>query len=760
MNKNIIKKIIFISGIIISFFAVFFDFIYNNNFYFGASKLILLLFGISLIISYWSQKTFVLLIGLVIGVNVVVLNKQYFNLINESPVVKKNLDKIDKRVVEVVIDKRFKELEEFFLLSESYIDQNQFQKYFAYKKNFNQVFTKKDEREYFKQNINLIKQQIEKQFFNNYIDIISQDLEVSIIKKIEYEKYDVIVFKWNAFNGYEAIGNIYLPKNIKKNLPIVFSVPGCGENLWTNYPDETNPQHRLGLMAINQIISVTTVSTCSNSEFTTNARYEILSDISGGNLNDADMAILMWLRFLRIYKEFEFLNIDKDKIGITGYSYGASIIKKLLTIDKNIKYVSLVGTTIKSSENYKKKYLSYPAERIVDSENENFYNSSGTKELNTIIYKTYKDFKVDDYNVLTNLVTFDHNKVFQIIIGRKDTAVSNSQKAFLKEEIEKINNFNKSLSTVENIELIENDMSHNFSNENNIEVANFFLKNFNYKEELDLDIKYKKNDKKNLMPVNYFLDLKKLYLSEFKKKTHEQKSISFKNIKNIFKIRNLKYNKPILLLRKEIIIGNNNITAKLYTQKLKNEIHGYFYEFENTKLDKPNKINILVNSNKDFDLDLLLSSTSENKVTYVTMLPGYGILSSKFNTTGNLAKLLMNSNDSPTLAGFAFQSISNLREFSEEKFKKVPYKFYSFGVESNFITLIYNIVSDNFSDIKFYEYIDFKEFFSEKNDFSIPAIFFFRGLNNIYLEILDFNMNEMNVQIMTSGDLEKYRVFN
>ena len=130
MNKNIIKKIIFIFGIIISFFAVFFDFIYNNDFYFGALQLLLLLFGISLIISYWSQKTFVLLIGLIIGINVVVFNKQYFNPINESPIVKKNLDNIDKRVIELVIDKRFKELKEFFLLSESYIDQNQFQKYF------------------------------------------------------------------------------------------------------------------------------------------------------------------------------------------------------------------------------------------------------------------------------------------------------------------------------------------------------------------------------------------------------------------------------------------------------------------------------------------------------------------------------------------------------------------------------------------------------------------------------------------------------
>ena len=95
------------------------------------------------------------------------------------------------------------------------------------------------------------------------------------------------------------------------------------------------------------------------------------------------------------------------------------------------------------------------------------------KKLNGIINQTYQDFKVNNSNLFTNLITFYHNKVFQIIIGRKDTAVPNSQ-AFLKEEIEKINNFNKSLSTAENIELIKNDMDHNFSNENNIEVANFF----------------------------------------------------------------------------------------------------------------------------------------------------------------------------------------------------------------------------------------------------------------------------------------------
>ena len=135
---------------------------------------------------------------------------------------------------------------------------------------------------------------------------------------------------------------------------MVFSVPGCGENLWTDYPNETNPQHRMGLLATNQIVSATTIATCSNSEFTTNARYEILSDMSGGKLNDSDLAIVIWLRFLRIYEEFEFLKINQEKIGITGYSNGASIIKLLLNIDKDIKYVALVGTAVRSTQKKEK----------------------------------------------------------------------------------------------------------------------------------------------------------------------------------------------------------------------------------------------------------------------------------------------------------------------------------------------------------------------------------------------------------------------
>ena len=80
MNKNIIKKLFLITGIIISLFSIFLDTIYKNNFYFGASQLILLLIGISLIIGYWSNKILIWMIGLIIGINLVIFNKQYFQI--------------------------------------------------------------------------------------------------------------------------------------------------------------------------------------------------------------------------------------------------------------------------------------------------------------------------------------------------------------------------------------------------------------------------------------------------------------------------------------------------------------------------------------------------------------------------------------------------------------------------------------------------------------------------------------------------------
>ncbi len=760
MNKNIIKKLFLITGIIISLFSIFLDYLYKNNFYFGASQLILLLFGISLVMGYWSKKILIWMIGLIIGINIVIFNKEYFSLIDKSPVIKENIEKIDKEVVELIVDKRFNELEKFFILSQSYIDQNQFQKYFAYKNINNSTSNKNINKEFFKKNIDLIKSEIERNYFLKYEDLILQDLNFKLLKEVKYKKYKVLVFEWNAFDGNKAIGNIYIPIGTKREYPLVFSVPGCGENLWTDYPNQTNPQHRLGLLATNKIVSATTIATCSNSEYTTNARYEILSDISQGKLNDGDIAIIIWLRFFRIFKELDLIKIDKEKIGITGYSNGASIIKKLLTIDKDIKYVSLVGTVINSSQKTEKKIYSFPAERIVDSENENFYYGSGSKELNKIINKTYKKYNVTNANLITNLITFYHKRKFQLILGRKDTAIPMSQRAFLNDEITKLNKYNKTFSDIENINLKENEMDHNFSNENNIEVAKFFTKNFENDYELDINFNYRKNDKENLNPKKYFLDLKKLYLEEFEKNINKNKELNLNNIKQIFKIDDLRYNKPILLLRKTISIGDNNVIAKLYAQKIKKEIHGYFYEFENSETNKKNENSIFIYSEKNFDLELLLKSINENNFTYLTILPSYGMLNAKFNTTGNVAKQLMYDKDSPTLAGLAFQNIENIKTFLERKNGNKNFKYYASGTESNFIILVYNSVYNDLSKIKFFNHLEIKDFFSKDNLFSIPAIFFTQGINNFYYAIIDLYKNKKNVEIISNGDLENYRVYN
>ena len=768
MNKDILKKFFLISGIIISLFSIFFDFILKNNFYFGASQLILLLFGISLTLAYRYNKIFICTVGIIIGLNIVIYNKKYFGIINESPIIKKKIEEVDKSVVSSILDKRFKELEKFIELSNSYIDQNQFQKYFAYKNNNNFVFKKKknlskENNDLIKTNVKLIKNRIQQDFLLNFHDILSQKLDVKILKEIKYEKYTVIVFEWNAINGNKAIGNIYVPKNLDKKLPIVFSVPGCGENLWTDYPDRTNPQHRMGLLATNQIVSATTIATCSNSNFTTNARYEILAEISGGSFNDADLSVLIWLRFLKIYKEFEFINIDENKIGITGYSNGANIAHIMSTLNGDIKYIALVGTTaglVKNHNSSKKRtYLNFPASRIIYSEHENFYFGSGLRSINKIRNRVYNEFKSKKIESLSKLLSFYYDNKYLIINGTKDAVVPPNAQDMIKNSTEEINELNKNISGYKNIILFKNNMDHNFSNENNITVGKFFNQSFNSSEQLDLNFKYKKNDKKNLNPKNFNLDLKKLYLDEFKRETNKQK-INTENVNRIFKINDMKYSMPILLLQAPISIGDRKIIAKFYAQKIKDEIHGYFYEFENSSIKESNKSALFLHSKKDYDLELILKSIDSNKTTYLTILPGFSVLNSKFTTTGNLAKRLMTMNDSPTLAGLAFQAIKNLKKFSTEKYGHQIFEYYAFGVESIFLTLVNNSVLNNISKIELYKYIEIDDFFSDENISSIPAIIFVKGLNTIYDEIIKLHIDKRNIKIISYGNIDDYRVRN
>ena len=120
----------------------------------------------------------------------------------------------------------------------------------------------------------------------------------------------------------------------------------------------------------------------------------------------------------------------------------------------------------------------------------------------------------------------------------------------------------------------------------------------------------------------------------------------------------------------------------------------------------------------------------------------------------------MNSNHAPSLAGLALQSVINLEKFSKEKYWSKFSNYYSFGPESNFITLIYNKVSNNSTNIELYEHLKIESFFSDKNIFGIPAIFFVKGLDKIYNEFLQIKLNEINAKIMSFGDLENYRVYN
>ena len=718
-----------------------------------------MLIGFSLILYFWSKKIFIWKTGLIIGIIVVSFNKQYFGLINESPILKKKTETFEKEIIGKLIDGSLTEIKKFFILSESFIDQNQFAKFFSYLYEDNNSIIRYSDISISTEKISLIKKKIIDRFYTEHEKIISQELNINIINEVQYPNYTIYVFQWNAINGNKAVGNIYVPKNVDTKLPMVFSVPGCGENLWSDHPDQTNPQHRLSLLASNNIVSATTVAFCSNSEFTTNNRHEIISKISDGKLYEGEISLIIWLRFLRIIDEFKFIQIDKKKIGITGYSNGASIIKELMQVTDKINYISLVGTTI-SPSNQNEKVYNFASERIIETENENFYYGSGVRNLYNIIYKTLSEYNVTYSNYINNLLIFYFDKNFQIIIGKKDDAVNINYKPYLKDEIFKINKFNKLITGKANISLVENELDHNFSNENNIQSLKYFAKEFGIKNKLNFFTEYKKNDKKNLYPEPHFLNLKKLYLDEFKRKIILDNNIDKKEIYNLFNINNLGYNKPILLLSKEISIGDNKITAKFYAQKIFNELHGYFYEFENNKNNISNEKKIFIYSKTNYDLDLLFKSIDSNRITYLTILPGYGILNSRFTTTGNLAKLLMDSPKVPTLAGLGLKSIENLIQFSENNHKNIAYQILSTGVESNFLTTIHQIISKKASKIQLYENIDIGEFFNEKNSLSIPSIFFIKNFNLIYNELINLDFTNLKIEVISFGSQDNYIVNN
>ena len=468
--KKIFKVLTISLGILMILFSLFFDVLFDHKYYIGSSQLLLILFGVSIIFLTISFKIFLINFSILIGISIATFYSDYFLNFTKSPIIKSSIIELEKNI----IDNNQNKIDRFYFKSQNFINQNQYINYFSNKTILND--NKKTELVNF--NLNYTIPNLKKKIISNFQiankNYLETDLNINVIKEIIKKKFKIIVFEYEALPGVKAIGNIYVPKKEKSKFPTVFSVPGCTENLWSDNPHQSDTQHRMELLASNGVVGVTSINLCSNSGFTENHRYEVLKFVIGEDIVDTDLAVLIWMRLKKIYKYFNF--IDSENLGITGYSYGGSIINHILYIDEEIKNVALVGTNIRDVYN-NQNFINYSFEEIVNNENENYYWSSGPKSLNINIQKTLNKQNLDP-NIWRSLIQFDFRKNFLLVFGKNDTAINQGRKRNIIKNLNFINSANETVNTKKNIEIIENNQNHNFSKENNILVVKFFLKNF------------------------------------------------------------------------------------------------------------------------------------------------------------------------------------------------------------------------------------------------------------------------------------------
>ena len=191
------------------------------------------------------------------------------------------------------------------------------------------------------------------------------------------------------------------------------------------------------------------------------------------NLHKADLQLLIWMRIIRFQEEFKF--IDNTKLGITGYSNGASVIKKILYVDDKIKNVALVGTNIKNifrNDNF----TNFSYQRIVESENENYHWSLGSPSLDNIVNNVLKKENLDTH-LWRILLQYEFRKNFYFLYGSNDDVVDQGVKRNRQKNIDFLNKVNKIKNRDEALQIFENSENHNFSTNNNLLLVKYFKKN-------------------------------------------------------------------------------------------------------------------------------------------------------------------------------------------------------------------------------------------------------------------------------------------
>ncbi|MAD56980.1 MAG: hypothetical protein CMK44_00220 [Porticoccus sp.] len=752
-NKRLIY---FFVGILIIIFSISYDLIQKNPFYLGPFQIILLLFGVAILALYKSTKFFFLIFSFNIGILFAIMNSNYFLGIDETPLIKKNIEKLDENI----INNDLSNIKRFYLKSKNFIDQTQFINLFVNDVKSNIEFTNFNYKNFnVQKRLPVIKKKIIREYYDTHKDILLHDLNIKILNQVKKEKFKILVLEFDALPDIKAIANIYVPLDLTKTYPTVFSVPGCGENIWTDYPSETDPQHRMELLASNKMVGITSISLCSNSNFTKNHRFESFKLVTNKNenLHKADLQALIWMRIIRFQEEFKF--IDSTKLGITGYSSGASVIKKLLFVDDKIESVALVGTNIKDIFG-NDDFTNFSYQRIVESENENYHWSLGSPSLDKIVNNVLKEANLN-IRVWRNLLPYEFRKNFYFLYGSNDDVVDQGAKRNRKKNIDFLNKVNKVKNRDIALQIFENSENHNFSTNNNLLVVKYFKKQFFNEDTVNQFIKIKKNNKNELAPIIHKFDLKKYYVDNFKKKLDYSKlnyneddniDVLYKNLR-LDKLK--QKSKPILLLSENIELNNKDIQASFFSLGVNEKIESYFYEFTNSNFYQE-KINIIVSSKLE-NFDDLKSIILNGSKTYVLILPGYGISNPKFTTIGNISINLLKDKSQPLIAGLGVRSIELLKNFISKNANNEIYEYFAYDFESNIILYFFKIIKDDYFNFKSFNFSrNLDEFLNIKENTSLPAILFIDNLDQVFSVIQNLDIKKYNIESSGSTDYTKF----
>ena len=169
----------------------------------------------------------------------------------------------------------------------------------------------------------------------------------TIRQEIDGAAYVIEVLTWQAVPGIPMPATIYRPIDGKGPFPTVITPPGAGEDVAT-HDGITSVQRRMANLALNGMLAFTTEGFFQNGllkEVSGNRySYEYFGNVSGAGVSIQTLTVAVWLRVLDYLASRP--DTDMSRVGVTGYSNGASITRMLSRISDRVHAIAVVATGI------------------------------------------------------------------------------------------------------------------------------------------------------------------------------------------------------------------------------------------------------------------------------------------------------------------------------------------------------------------------------------------------------------------------------